>query len=91
MFLRCVRIEPHSSGLTNVENSTRKFHQSVQNCCREEQREENNGNCKAFCVIRKRNIRVLATDTDLSMKYKQAIRLHQEIQSLMTTPIEKCG
>ena len=54
MFLQCVRIEPHSSGLTNVEKSTSNFRQSVQICCREEQREENNGNCKAFCVIRKR-------------------------------------
>ena len=54
-FLRCVRIDPHSASLTNVENLTGNFCQSVQICFREEQREENNGNCKAFCVTRKRN------------------------------------
>ena len=52
-FVQCVRIEPHSSSLTNVENSSSNFRQSVQICCRGEQKEEGNGNCKAFCVTRK--------------------------------------
>ena len=52
MFLRCVLIKTHSSSLTNLESSTSSFCQSVKICCREEQREENNGNCKAFCVTR---------------------------------------
>ena len=53
-FLQCVRIKPHSFSLTNVENSTSNFRQSVKICCREKEKEENNGNCKAFCVTRKR-------------------------------------
>ena len=52
-FLQCVGIKPHLCSLTNVENSTNKFRQSVQFYCKE-QREENNGNCKAFCITRKR-------------------------------------
>ena len=48
-------LRPGSSNLTNLENSTRNFCQSVQTCCREEQKEENNGNCKAFYVTRKCN------------------------------------
>ena len=31
------------------------FGQFVQIACREEEKEENNGNCKALCVTRKRN------------------------------------
>ena len=54
-FLRCVWIKPHSSSLTNVKISTSSFCQSFQICCREDQKEGKNGNCKAFCVIRKRN------------------------------------
>ena len=50
MFLQCVWIKPHSSSLINLENLKSNFGQSVQNCCREEQKEENNGHCKAFCV-----------------------------------------
>ena len=53
-FLQCVWIKPHSSNLTNVESLTSNFGQSVQMCCREKEKEENNGNCKAFCVTRKR-------------------------------------
>ena len=45
--------EPHLSSLTNVENPTSNFHQSVQICCREEQGEENNGNCQTFCITHK--------------------------------------
>ena len=55
MFLQCVRIELHSSSLTNVENSTSNFRQSVQIWYREEQKEENNGNCKAFRAASKTN------------------------------------
>ena len=55
MFLQCFRIEPHSSRLINVKNSTSNFRQFVQICCREKEREENNGNCKAFCFTRKRS------------------------------------
>ena len=44
-----VRIKSHLSSLTNVENSTSNFHQFIQIYCKEE-REENNGNCKAFWV-----------------------------------------
>ena len=51
-FFQCVWIKPHSSNLTNVESLTSNFGQSVQICCRE--KEENNSNCKAFCVTRKR-------------------------------------
>ena len=58
-FLKCVRIDSHSPSLTNVENSTSNFRQSVQICCREEQKEENNGNWKAFGVTRKRKKRVM--------------------------------
>ena len=54
VFLQCTWIEPHSSSLTNVENLTSNFGQSVQICCREKEKEENNDNCKAFCVTRKR-------------------------------------
>ena len=54
-FHQCVRIKPHLSNLANVENSTSNFRQSVQICCGEKGREENNSNCKAFGVTRKRN------------------------------------
>ena len=53
--LQCVRIKPHSSTLTNLEHSTRNFRQSLQICCGEKVIEENNDNCKAFCVTYKRN------------------------------------
>ena len=53
-FLQCVWIKPNSSGLTNVENVTSNFRQFIQICCREKEKEENRGNCKAFCVTRKR-------------------------------------
>ena len=45
-FLQCVRINPHSSSLTDEEHSTRNFLQSVQISCGEKEREENNDNCK---------------------------------------------
>ena len=48
-------LRPCSSNLTNLENSTSNFCQSVQICCREEQKEENNGYWKAFYVTRKCN------------------------------------
>ena len=54
-FLQCVRIKPQSPSLTNAENSTSNFHQSIQISCRGKEREENNGSYKAFCVTRKRN------------------------------------
>ena len=43
------------SSLTNVDSLTSNFRQSVQICCGEKEREENNGNCKAFSVAHKRN------------------------------------
>ena len=49
---QCVSIMVHSSNLKNVENLTRNFRQSFQIYCREREKEENNGNCKAFCVTR---------------------------------------
>ena len=49
-FLECVRINPHSSSFTNVGNSTSNFLPSVQISCGEKEREENNGNCKAFAL-----------------------------------------
>ena len=55
MFLQCVWIQLHLSSLTNIENLTRKFGQSVQICCRENEKEENNGNSKAFYVTYKLN------------------------------------
>ena len=54
-FLWYVWTNPNSSSLTNVENSTSKFCPSVQVCCGEKEREENNGNCKPFSVTRKCN------------------------------------
>ena len=48
-----VWIKPHSSNLTNLESYTSSSRQSVQICCREEQKGENKGDCKAFCVTRK--------------------------------------
>ena len=54
-FLQCVRIEPHSSGLIKVKKSISNYRQSVQISCRDEEKEENKGNCKAFCVTRKLN------------------------------------
>ena len=53
-FLQWVWIKPHSSGLTNVEHFTSNFCQFIQICCREKEKEENKGNCKAFSVTRKR-------------------------------------
>ena len=53
-ILQCVRIRPHSSSLTTMENSTRNIHQPVQTCCIEKEKEGNNGNCKAICVTRNR-------------------------------------
>ena len=38
-FSQCIWIEPHSSSVTYVENSTSNFRQFVQICCREEERE----------------------------------------------------
>ena len=43
-----------SPDLLHIENLTSKFGQSLQICCREKEKEENNGNCKAFCVTHKR-------------------------------------
>ena len=54
-FLQCVWIKPHWSSLTNEENLTSNFGQSVQICCREKKKEEKNGNCLVFCVTRKSN------------------------------------
>ena len=48
-----VWIKPHSSNLTNLESYTSSSRQSSQICCREEQKGENKGDCKAFCVTRK--------------------------------------
>ena len=53
-FFQCVWIKPHSSSLTNVENLTSNFCQSFQIFCRENEKEGNNRNCKAFFVIPKR-------------------------------------
>ena len=47
--------KPHSSSLTNEENLTNNFGQSVQIFCREKEKEGNNGNSKAFCVTCKFN------------------------------------
>ena len=49
-----VRIKPHSSSLANVENWTSNFRQSV-HLFAVEKKKKNNGDCKAFCVNRKRN------------------------------------
>ena len=54
-LLQWVRFKPHSSILTNVESLTSNIRQSFQICRREKEKEENNGNDKAFCVTRKRN------------------------------------
>ena len=54
-LLQYVWIKPHLSGLTDVKNYTSNFDQSIQVWCREKEKEENNENCQAFCVIRKRN------------------------------------
>ena len=43
------------------------------------------------CFFPKYDSRFLTIDTDLSMKHKQDIRLHHEIQSPMTALIRKCG
>ena len=69
-FSQCARIESHSSGLTNVENSTSQFCQSVHICCGEKEREENNGNCKAFCVRRKRSKLIIAHSNINSIRNK---------------------
>ena len=47
-FLQRVRIKSQPSSLTNVENSKSNFPQSVQICCGEKERGENNGNYKTF-------------------------------------------
>ena len=64
----------HSSSLKNVENSTSNFRLSVQICCREEQKKENNGNFrKAFCVTHKHNKEYLKRyRTKNEEKYKKA-------------------
>ena len=54
---QCVRIKPSWSSVTNEENSTINFCQSVQISCREEERQENNSNYKTFCLTRKRKKR----------------------------------
>ena len=52
-LFQCVRIEPHSSSLKNMENSTSNFVSSSRFAI--EKKKKNNGNCKAFYVTRKRN------------------------------------
>ena len=52
---------PHSSSLTNEEDLANIFGQSVQICCGEKEKEENNGNCKVFCVTRKLNKKSMGT------------------------------
>ena len=47
--------KPHLSSVTNVENLTRNFRQLIEICCREKEKEKNNGDCKAICVKRKLN------------------------------------
>ena len=44
-----------------------------------------------FCCFPHIDKRFLTTETDLSMKFKQDIRLHHEISSPMFTPIRNCG
>ena len=79
-FLQCLQIKPHFSSLTNVENQTSNFCQSVQICRGEKEREENNGNCKAFCVIRKRNkcllqIKISLQNLDIVVSCKNSFPL----------------
>ena len=54
-LLQWVQFKPHSSTLTNIESLTSNIRQSFQICRRKKEKEENNGNYKAFCVTRKRN------------------------------------
>ena len=49
-ILQCVRIRPHSSSLTTMENSTRNIHQPVQTCCIEKEKEGNMGIAKLFAL-----------------------------------------
>ena len=72
MLLQCLEIRPHLSSLTNVENSINNFCQSVQTWCRKEEREENNGNCKTFCVTRKRN-KIITLKTNLYILKKTKV------------------
>ena len=44
----------HWPSLINLENLTSYFGQSIQIFCSEKEKEENNGNHKAFCVTCKR-------------------------------------
>ena len=83
-FFQCIRTEPHSSILRNVENSTSNFRRSVQICRREEQREENNGNCKGFFVIHKRNNRVNGmTITDYAHGHKIGKKIDEFLSRTM--------
>ena len=66
-FLQCGQSKPLSSSLTNLENSTSSFRHSVQICCREEQKEENNGNCKTFS-LHANAIILLCIDRDVALK-----------------------
>ena len=75
-FFQCVRFKPRSSSSTNVENSTSNFRQSVQICCREAQKEENNGNCQAFCVTRKRN--KSERHQEKFVRKKKIMKLHED-------------
>ena len=50
VIFQYVRITLNLSSLTNMKKFTSNFRQSVQICCREKEREENNGNCKAFSL-----------------------------------------
>ena len=58
--------ESHSSGLTNAENKTSNFRQSVQICCREEQREENNATRSLNCNYEKFYIDIFQVCADLA-------------------------
>ena len=53
-IFQCVRIRSHLPRLTNLENLTSNSRQFVLIYYREEQKEENDGNLKAFCDTRKR-------------------------------------
>ena len=43
--LQFIQIDPHSSRLTNVKDSTCNFRQLVHICCKKGRRKESNSNC----------------------------------------------
>ena len=73
MFPQGVWIRPHSPSLSNKRNLATNFGESVQICCREKEKEENNGNCKDFRITRKGNNgsaqAVLVTQAALNVAY----------------------